>query len=337
MHRPAPSDADLHFGPALREEPSLVQAVEAFKRHVNAGDFEAAKTSLAALRVEIDEASLSPGAERAANRGFQELEDALGRDAYWRARTWKRVLVIFAGPGTNLLFALVLFAGLFMVGNGVVTTKVDSVLAGHPAAAIGLRPGDDILAVNRQLINSPDEISQRISNDKGKPLTLVVIRNARSIVLGPVRPKKDQGVYRLGFVLRGHGLGPAAAAWSSVKLTGEITKETGASLERLVRGGDRKNIAGTVGIVQASSNALKQSVQNYLWILGLISLSLALLNLLPLLPLDGGHIAFSIVEGMRGRAIRREVYERVSAVGIALVLLIFFVSLTTDIGRLSGG
>jgi regulator of sigma E protease len=78
-------------------------------------------------------------------------------------------------------------------------------------------------------------------------------------------------------------------------------------------------------------------VQNYLWVLGLISLSLALLNLLPLLPLDGGHIVFSIVEGIRGRAVKREIYERVSAVGIFLVVLLFFVGLSNDIGRLGGG
>jgi regulator of sigma E protease len=70
-------------------------------------------------------------------------------------------------------------------------------------------------------------------------------------------------------------------------------------------------------------------------VLGLISLSLALLNLLPLLPLDGGHIVFSIVEGVRGRAVGREVYERVSAVGIAIVLLLFFVGLSNDVDRLS--
>ena len=62
-----------------------------------------------------------------------------------------------------------------------------------------------------------------------------------------------------------------------------------------------------------------------------------LLNLLPLLPLDGGHIAFSLLEGIRGRAIAREVYERVSAVGIAIVLLLFVVGLSNDIGRLGGG
>jgi regulator of sigma E protease len=72
-------------------------------------------------------------------------------------------------------------------------------------------------------------------------------------------------------------------------------------------------------------------------VLAFISLSLALLNLLPLLPLDGGHIAFSLLEGIRGRAIAREVYERVSAVGIAIVLLLFVVGLSNDVGRLGGG
>jgi regulator of sigma E protease len=71
-------------------------------------------------------------------------------------------------------------------------------------------------------------------------------------------------------------------------------------------------------------------------VLALISLSLALLNLLPLLPLDGGHITFSIIEGIRGRALGREVYERVSLVGIALVLFLFAIGLSNDINRLSG-
>ena len=117
-------------------------------------------------------------------------------------------------------------------------------------------------------------------------------------------------------------------------MTGIITKEIGASLSRIVTGDGRKEISSPVGIVQGSSQAVDQGYDTYLWVLGLISLSLALLNLLPLLPLDGGHIAFSIVEGIRGKAVTREVYERVSAIGIAVVLLLFFIGLSNDIGRL---
>ena len=152
-----------------------------------------------------------------------------------------------------------------------------------------------------------------------------------------MRAHKIDGRYRLGFSLEGQGLSPPAAFWSSIKLTGEVTKQIGVSLGNLVHGEGRKDISSPVGIVQGSSSALKQGVQDYLWVLGLISLSLALLNLLPLLPLDGGHIVFSIVEGIRGRAVKREIYERVSAVGIFLVVLLFFVGLSNDIGRIGGG
>ena len=87
--------------------------------------------------------------------------------------------------------------------------------------------------------------------------------------------------------------------------------------------------------MQGSSDAAKQGTESFLFVLGLISLSIALLNLLPLLPLDGGHIVFAIAEGVRGRAVRREIYERVSVIGIGLVLLLFVIGLSNDIGRLS--
>jgi regulator of sigma E protease len=90
-----------------------------------------------------------------------------------------------------------------------------------------------------------------------------------------------------------------------------------------------------VGIVQGSSEAVRQGTDSYLSVLALISLSIALLNLLPLLPLDGGHIAFAVAEGIRGRAVAREVYERVSVVGIALVLLLFVIGLSNDIPNIS--
>ena len=90
---------------------------------------------------------------------------------------------------------------------------------------------------------------------------------------------------------------------------------------------------GSVVLVRAVPPGL---YAQYAAVLAIISLSLALLNLLPLPPLDGGHIAFSIVEGLRGRAVGREVYERVSVIGIALVLFLFFIGVSNDINRLGG-
>jgi regulator of sigma E protease len=120
-----------------------------------------------------------------------------------------------------------------------------------------------------------------------------------------------------------------------VKVTGIVSKEIVKSLGRLVTGEGRDEVSSPIGITRASSDAVERGADSYLWVLGLISLSLALLNLLPLLPLDGGHILFTLIEGARGRFLRREIYERVSMVGLALVLLLFFVGLSNDIGKLS--
>jgi regulator of sigma E protease len=337
MHRPAPSDAALYFDAVAREAPDLLPAVEELKHHLETGDFVAAREALRRLERARDAPELSPPARKALLRGLQELDDALGPDAYWRARTWKRIAVIFAGPATNLVLAVVLFTGLYMFGGGKATQVVDAVIDGRPAATAGLRPGDRIVAIDGAPVAEPEDIPQRIAASSGRPLTVVVERDGGRVALGPVRPQRIEGAYRLGFILRGEGLSPPDAAWAAVELTGAVTREIGRSLARLVRGSGREDIASPVGIVQGSSNALEEGMQTFLWVMGLISLSLALLNLLPLLPLDGGHIAFSIVEGIRGRAVGRSVYERVSAVGIAFVLLLFFIGLSNDINRLGGG
>jgi regulator of sigma E protease len=167
---------------------------------------------------------------------------------------------------------------------------------------------------------------------------VTVIRDGRRVNLPPAQPFADtDGRYRLGFRPAFESVPVPTAVWESLKLTGTVTKEIGGVLGRLVQGSGRDEISSPIGIVRGSSSALERGYTTFFWVLGLISLSLALLNLLPLLPLDGGHIAFSIIEGIRGRSVGREVYERVSVVGIALVLTLFFIGLTNDIGGRAGG
>jgi regulator of sigma E protease len=340
MHRPAASDVEVHFNRALHEVPELVGPIDRLRRRlagaeIDTGDVEA---ELEKLREAIEAAPLSAPALASAVRGLQEVSDAASREAYWRQRTWRRVAVVAAGPVTNVLVAVLLFTVLFMVGGGKAISTVAQVVPGHPAAKAGLRAGDRILAIDGRPVKATD-IPTRIQRSKGKPITLAVERPpARRLTIGPVRAVKDaDGIYRLGFRLSGEKLSAPAAAWQSVKLTGVVTREIAKSIARLVHKSERKQLSSTVGIVQASSNAASQGVQAYLWVLGLISLSLALFNLLPLLPLDGGHIVFSLIEGIRGRAVGRAIYERASAIGIALMLLLFVVGLSNDIGRLSGG
>jgi regulator of sigma E protease len=334
MHRPLPRDIDTAFARPLAEDARLHAPLERVKAKLEEGDMAGAGGELSGVRSALESAQLSPGARRTAENALVDVEDSVGPAAYWRQSIWRRVAVIAAGPGTNVVFAVALFAVLFMVSGGPATRTVDDVMPDSPAAKMGLRSGDRILEIDMTPVD-PSGIANRIQVSGGKPILVEVERGGQRIPLGPIRPRKTGDEYRLGFALRGEGVGPAEAVGDSVTLTWEVTREIGYSLVELVGGEGREDIASPVGIVQGSSNALSRGTETYLWVLGLISLSLALLNLLPLLPLDGGHIAFSIVEGVRGRAVGREVYERVSAVGIAIVLLLFFVGLSNDVDRLS--
>src|SRR4051794_3979618 len=333
MHRPAASDVDAHFAPARSERPELTIPIERLRRALDDDDLVAARAELSALEDALTTTELSSAAAHSAGRGVRELEDALGSDAYWRQPAWKRITAIAAGPLTNIAFALILFTALFLVSGGAATSKIQTVRGDFPAAAAGLKPGDEILAIGDRQV-SPDTIASAIGDSKGKPVRIIVARGDKLLELGPVRAKNDGGTYRVGIVLDRAGLSVPGAAWNSIRLTGLVTKQIGVSLSQLVTGKGHEDISSPVGIVQGSTTALNEGTENYLWVLGLLSLSLALLNLLPLLPLDGGHILFSAIEGIRGRAVGRRVYERVSAVGLAVVLLLFFVGLTNDIGNL---
>jgi regulator of sigma E protease len=342
MHRPAPSDLDASFGPALLHDPSLVGPVERLKRLVADGNFSEARNALTSLDAELERAELPPGPARAARRGRDELADALGPEAYWRQRTWKRVLVIAAGPLANIAFAIVILAVVYMLGipNGA-SRRVDKVSPNSPAAHAGLRSGDEIVAVNQQPTKTFKQVSTALRSSKGRPVIVSVRRPpGRYIELPPEKTIKQNGYYIYGFTPAGvlyKSYGPVTAVGLASKDTWDVTKGIATSLASIVKGSGRKDVSSPVGIVDVSSQAVKTDYRDYLEILALISLSLALLNLLPLLPLDGGHIAFSLIEGIRGRSVGRAVYERVSAVGIALVLLMFFVGLSNDIGRIGGG
>jgi regulator of sigma E protease len=337
MHRPAPSDVDAHFGRAVGEAPQLHAPTERLKRLLAEGDFDLATGALIALERAAQETELSGAARKGVERGLTELGDGLGRDAYWRQRTWKKVFVIGAGPGTNFLFAILAFTLLLALGPGRGTTTVAEVEQGRPAQQAGLQPGDRVVAINGEPVGYVGMLEE-INDSNGKPLQITVVRDGRRVSLLPVRAFEDtDGRYRVGIRPEFESIPLHVAAWESLRLTGLVTKEIGSVLLRLVQGSGREEISSPIGIVRGSSSALERGFETYFWVLGLISLSLALLNLLPLLPLDGGHIAFSIIEGVRGRSVGREVYERVSVVGIALVLTLFFIGLSNDIAGRTGG
>jgi regulator of sigma E protease len=320
MNRPSPGDlaATLPLDKRERLQPDLARLDAAIER----GDDSGAIAIIAELRPELGDSRL-----------LQELEWSLAPDAYWRQATWRRLVAIFAGPAVNLVFAFLLFATLFVVATTRDTNVVGQVLAKSPAAHAGLQEGDRVLRIDGAAVK-PSQIPAHIRGTAGRPFRVVVDRHGRRVTIGPVRARLTQGAYRIGIAIEartGPGESIPAAALDSVQLTWAVTADTVRGIGHLTTGRDTDQVSSSVGIVRVSAQAWRQGVRDFLFVLGLISLALALLNLLPVLPLDGGHIVIALVEKLRGRTFQQAVYMRYTVVGLALFAVLMYFGLRNDL------
>jgi regulator of sigma E protease len=289
----------------------------------------------------------------------EELPDEVRTRAYYSQPVWKRIVVIAAGPVMNLILAFVLLLVFFaLIGPETGTSKVGLMEKGYPAAAV-LESGDRIVAVDGAR-GTPADFQERIASHEcaggrrtdgcraTEPVELTVMRDGRERAF-EITPKydpsapnaegEDPGRTRLGF---SYQAGPREtlpfgdAADASVDSFWRITKATLELPARLFDSEKRKEISGVVGSYETTRQTILTDLEEVVGILAIISLSLAIVNLFPFLPLDGGHIFWAIVEKVRGRPVPFSVMERAGVVGFMLVILIFLVGLTNDIDRLSG-
>jgi len=320
MNRPSPGDlgAGLVAEVRLRHHEELQRLDDALA----ADDETAAKEALASLPESVRE-----------SRTARELAWSLEPDAYWRQATWRRLVAIGAGPAVNLVFALVLFTALFLVATIHDTNVVGETLKGEPAVAAGIRAGDRVIAVAGRSVQ-PKNIPDAIQATAGRPFRITVERDGKQVVLGPLSARPIDGRYRIGIAIEqrtGAGESLPAAARDSFSLTWQVTSDTVAGLAHLASGRDTNQVSSSVGIVRVSAQAWRAGLRDFLFVLGLISLALGLLNLLPVLPLDGGHIVMALVEKLRGRTFTQAVYVRYSVVGLSLFAVLMYFGLRNDL------
>jgi regulator of sigma E protease len=272
--------------------------------------------------------------------------------AYYKQPVWKRLVVIGAGPAMNILVAFVILFGLYAIKGQVVgTSKVAGIQKASAAAGV-LKPGDRIVAVDG-VKGDPAALRTQIGTHKcaggavtnkcvaAVPATVTVVRDGKTQTL-KVSPRYDTTEKRMliGFTFDSayDKLGVVDAANRSVTGMWSVSKATVDAITRIFYDSQaRKNVSGVVGSYETTRQSFQaDDIVLSLQILALISLSLAIVNLFPFLPLDGGHIFWALAEKVRGRPIPFRIMEQASYVGFVLVILLFVVGLTNDIDRLRG-
>jgi regulator of sigma E protease len=285
----------------------------------------------------------------------EEIPPALAPRAYYRQPVWKRIVVIGAGPLVNIVLAFVILFGVYMFSYQEASQSVGTVVPNTPAAG-ALKPGDKIVAVDGQRypgLSHEDRVT-RFREDIGShtcagvpktgcvaktPVNLTVVRAGKVRAIS-VRPeyKASAGQTLVGFSFDSEpvDLSPGAAASQAGDRMWMVASGTVHVFSHIFESKERKQVSGIVGTSDVANQVIDFGVAPALLLLALVSLSLGLINLLPILPLDGGHIFWSIVEKIRGEPVSLRVMERASVIGFALVAMLFFIGLSNDIGRIAG-
>ncbi|HTP18645.1 MAG TPA: site-2 protease family protein [Solirubrobacteraceae bacterium] len=275
-------------------------------------------------------------------------EEVLPR-AYYNQPVWKRIVVILAGPVMNLLIAFVIVWALFMSqGQSVPGKNVAVVQKGTPAAAV-LRPSDEIVSVDgvsgsetaiRNQIGTHTCAGAQVNGCKAATPAKVVVRRDGKLYTFEITPRYNVDAARplLGFEFGSVQQSVGAARAASLSVTGlwGVTRQTVGVVGRIFEPRERKQLSGIVGGYTVTQESFATSTTDALKVLALISLSLAIINLFPFLPLDGGHIFWAVAEKVRGKRIPFAVMERAGIIGFALILLLFVIGLSNDISTLSG-
>ncbi|HWG03414.1 MAG TPA: RIP metalloprotease RseP [Beijerinckiaceae bacterium] len=268
-------------------------------------------------------------------------------------KVWKRALIVVAGPVANFILAIAIFSGVFFFyGRSVTAPRIASVQQGEAAAAAGFQPGDLIVSIDGQPITSWEDMQRVVEVSSNVPLTFVVRRGdsnqtivatprARVIetpfgknktgLLGVVASQNPDDWHVERYSLADSIKSGAAETWFFVARTGEFVGGIFQGRE------SADQISGPMGIAKVSGEAAKIGFSALLWLAAVLSVSIGLINLVPVPLLDGGHLLYYAVEALRGRPMSERAQEFGFRLGLGLVVALMLFATFNDIVHLARG
>jgi len=260
----------------------------------------------------------------------------------------KRLLIVAAGPFFNLLLAVLIFLAIYLFsGTYILKPTVGDVQENSPAAASGLQKGDIIRAIDDQAVATWEEMAAGIGQSRGQPLLFSIERGGDmlSIEIAPeVKITKnifgeDVERYIIGIAsagdLENQTLGLGQAVVESVRQTYKIAELTVVSIAKLIKGTlSTKTIGGPIMIAELAGQQAKEGILNFVFLIALLSVNLAIINFLPIPVLDGGHILFFIIELIIGRPVSTRMREMAQQAGIFILIMLMVFVFYNDIARI---
>ncbi len=277
---------------------------------------------------------------------IEAMSEAERHESFFHQTLAKRAAIVAAGPIANFLLAIVIFAMVFMAyGRLDTAARVEAVKPDSAAAAAGFRPGDLVVEIDGRSIRSFADMQRVVRAHADQKLQIVVERDGRDVTL-PAVPTVTEVTDNFGKTHR-YGIlgiegpkerlkvGPLAAIGYGVEESWSIIDDTFSYLYRMITGRESADqLGGPVGIALMSSEAAKLGFDVLIRWVAAISVSIGLLNLFPIPLLDGGHLLFYGLEGLRGRPLSDRTQEIGFRIGFAIVLMLLIFATYNDIPRL---
>jgi regulator of sigma E protease len=251
---------------------------------------------------------------------------------------WQRFAVILAGPFMNLVLAAVLYAVLMgPVGIPQPTTVVGALLPNYPAYAAGIRPGDQVVAVDGEPVHTWQQLDGAIARRADHPLTITVVRNGKRRTFrlqARYNPATRSRIVGIQPRYRRRHLPPAQALVGGIRQTAALSGAWFVALFRLVTGQGAFDVAGPVGIAVMVGQAARAGDVQLMMLAAALSANLGLFNLLPVPVLDGSRLFLLGVEGIRHRALNPEKENLIHMLGFAVLLAFVLFVTYHDVLRL---
>ncbi|WP_434722689.1 RIP metalloprotease RseP [Mesorhizobium sp. RIZ17] len=268
---------------------------------------------------------------------LESLTEAEREVAFHTQPIWKRAATVVAGPLFNFLLTIAVFTVLFsLYGRPVLEPTVAEVTKGSPAEKAGIQPGDRFVKVDGSKVETFADVQRLVSGRAGDAITFTMLRDGKEIdVTATPEPMEQQDalgnkikVAVIG-VVNNAELGqprlisytPAGAVVAAVEETGHVIERTGQFLQRFALGREDKcQLGGPIKIAKMSGQAAKLGFEWLVQLVAFLSVGIGFLNLLPIPPLDGGHLLFYGVEAVIRRPVSERMMEMAYRTGLFLVL-----------------